>query len=41
LRVLPIASSGAMSRIWMAHRRRSGGPLLQALVASALAQRPA
>lgn len=40
LRVLPIASPGAVSRIWMAHRRRGGGPLLQALIELAMAQRP-
>ncbi len=39
LRVLPIANPGAVSRIWMAHRRRSGGALLQTLVKLATAQR--
>lgn len=32
LRVLPIASPAAMSRIWLAHRRRGGGLLLRTLV---------
>ena len=32
LRVLPLANPAAVSRVWMAHRRRGGGPLVQALV---------
>lgn len=39
LRVLPIANAGAMSRIWLAHRRRGGGPLLRTLVELATARR--
>jgi DNA-binding transcriptional LysR family regulator len=31
LRVLPIASPAAVSRIWLAHRRRGGGTLLRTL----------
>jgi len=38
LRVLPIASPAAVSRIWMAHRRRGGEPALRALIAEASAQ---
>lgn len=38
LRVLPIAGASAVSRIWMAHRRRGGGPALRALVDEAAAQ---
>ena len=40
LRVLPIANPAATSRIWLAHRRRGGGPLLNTLVELALAQPP-
>jgi len=31
LRVRPLASPAAVSRVWMAHRRRGGGPLLRIL----------
>jgi hypothetical protein len=39
LRVLPIASPAATSRIWFAHRRRGGGALLKALADLAVARR--
>ena len=39
VRVLSIANAGAVSRIWMAHRRRGGGALLQTLVELAMAER--
>jgi DNA-binding transcriptional LysR family regulator len=41
LRVLPIASTAAVSRIWMAYRRRGGGALLRTLVVLAQAERQA
>lgn len=37
--VRPIAGAAATSRIWMAHRRRGGGPLLRTLVGLASTQR--
>ncbi len=39
LRVLPIAGTAAVSRVWMAYRRRGGGTLLRALVDLANAER--
>ena len=41
LRVLPIDSAAAVSRIWMAYRRRGGGALLRSLVDLANAERVA
>ena len=38
LRVLPLANPAAVSRVWMAHRRRGGGPLVQGLVDMVLAE---
>ncbi len=37
--VLPIAGASAVSRIWMAYRRRGGGPGLRALIEEAMPRR--
>lgn len=41
LRILPLAGTAAVSRIWLAYRKRGGGALLQTLAGLVIAERVA